>query len=500
MLYDVFISHASEDKEDFVRPLAAMLIEQHLDVWYDELVLRPGDSLRESIDRGLAQSRFGVVVLSPAFFSKNWTNWELNGLVARQTAGEQVVVPVWHGVTKPDVLAFSPPLADVFAPTSEQGIEEVVQSLLRILKPIESQLIVARDYLVKRGVTPPVVTDQWWFDIIEQEGPRLRAPGQNVPTWIFPPPFLTPQTPRERGINIAWAALQVRWSQHTEADRITQLTAPEYVHKLLDQEPGLSEHAGSYPGFLALHAPQLTLPGLEHGFSSAFDALLDVNDANAYRVRPEGPSDQTPEAIASVLYPGPRIRATVGNFESMARGRSKAKQVIPHAERSTTNGRAPLCGELIAWRHPSFGNYNSAELFVSFVGARNILASRMCHSYFQCIVWLLSSASNWMPKKLRRRLIQGSKMYWYGWASEFVAFRTPFGDALRQADQRQLETRKVLYDLKRQVAAALHELHQSPREAKLIAEEFFENGHVDAAVKQGAGALTMVAVSSSLRR
>ena len=67
-LYDVFISHATEDKDDIVRPLAEALINQNLRVWYDEFELRLGDSLRRKIDVGLTQSRFGIVVLSHAFF------------------------------------------------------------------------------------------------------------------------------------------------------------------------------------------------------------------------------------------------------------------------------------------------------------------------------------------------------------------------------------------------------------------------------------------------
>ena len=85
--YDVFISHASEDKENFVRPLATKLINKGLRVWYDELSLSVGDSLRKSIDAGLTKSQYGLVVLSSAFFSKNWTQYELNGLVSREMEG-----------------------------------------------------------------------------------------------------------------------------------------------------------------------------------------------------------------------------------------------------------------------------------------------------------------------------------------------------------------------------------------------------------------------------
>jgi hypothetical protein len=91
--YDVFISHASEDKEAVVRPLAAALGDRGADVWFDELTLRIGDSLREKIDAGIGRSRFGVVVLSSHFFSKGWTKYELDGLVTMSVSGTGGVAP-----------------------------------------------------------------------------------------------------------------------------------------------------------------------------------------------------------------------------------------------------------------------------------------------------------------------------------------------------------------------------------------------------------------------
>ena len=66
MLYDIFISHASEDKNDFVRPLAEALRRHRVEVWYDEFSLKAGDSLRRSIDKGLTKSRYGVGIFSSA--------------------------------------------------------------------------------------------------------------------------------------------------------------------------------------------------------------------------------------------------------------------------------------------------------------------------------------------------------------------------------------------------------------------------------------------------
>lgn len=134
-VHDAFICHASEDKEDFVRPLAEALQAKNFDIWYDDFALMVGDSLRQSIDRGLANSRFGIVVLSSAFFSKNWPQYELNGLVAREMEGRKVVLPVWHKVSKDEVMAFSPPMADkVAVNTAISSLSEVVEQLSEVLK------------------------------------------------------------------------------------------------------------------------------------------------------------------------------------------------------------------------------------------------------------------------------------------------------------------------------------------------------------------------------
>ncbi|HAS12588.1 MAG TPA: hypothetical protein DCS55_19080 [Acidimicrobiaceae bacterium] len=101
LAHDVFISHASEDKQAVARPLADLLIDRDVEVWYDDFTLTVGDSLRRSIDRGLAGSRFGVIILSPDFFRKEWPQAELDGLVAKQRAsGAKVILPIWHRLTR----------------------------------------------------------------------------------------------------------------------------------------------------------------------------------------------------------------------------------------------------------------------------------------------------------------------------------------------------------------------------------------------------------------
>lgn len=133
--YDVFISHASEDKNEVVRPLAHALQKAGLKVWYDEFELRIGDSLRRKIDKGLGNSRFGVVVLSQAFFGKGWPNYELDGLVTLAVSGEQVLLPIWHKVSKQEVIKYSASLADKLARnTAMHTIEEIAAEIADVIR------------------------------------------------------------------------------------------------------------------------------------------------------------------------------------------------------------------------------------------------------------------------------------------------------------------------------------------------------------------------------
>lgn len=132
--YDVFISHASEDKDEFVKPLVEALHTAGYKVWYDEFTLKIGDSLRRSIDDGLKNSRYGIVVFSSAFFAKNWTQYEVDGLVTREMEGHKVILPIWHMVSKNQVQNFSPSLADKKAINSSLStIDEIVAQLAEVL-------------------------------------------------------------------------------------------------------------------------------------------------------------------------------------------------------------------------------------------------------------------------------------------------------------------------------------------------------------------------------
>lgn len=123
MQYDVFMSHASEDKESIARPLAEALEARGLRVWFDNQEILIGDSIRQKIEEGLAQSSYGVVILSKPFISKFWTNFELDGLIER-------VLPIWHEISRQEIANRFPALAGIAAlNTSEYAIPDIARQI-----------------------------------------------------------------------------------------------------------------------------------------------------------------------------------------------------------------------------------------------------------------------------------------------------------------------------------------------------------------------------------
>ena len=132
---DFFISHASEDKDSFVRLLANRLKELDCSVFYDEYTLKVGDSLRRSIEQGLRSAKFGIVVLSRNFFRKQWPAHELDALFTLEIAGRLRILPIWHEVTSKDVMNFSPLLADKVAlNTSNSSLNDIADDLVSLLR------------------------------------------------------------------------------------------------------------------------------------------------------------------------------------------------------------------------------------------------------------------------------------------------------------------------------------------------------------------------------
>lgn len=440
MLYDVFISHSSEDKDSFVRPLAQLLRNHRVEVWYDEFSLRPGDSLRRSIDRGLAKSRYGIVVLSPNFFMKNWTQWELDGLILRQLSGnQQVILPIWHNVDVKDVAAFSPSLADKIAINSNDGLEAVVNKLLEVIRPEGSTLLIARDIVIDYGYEPPVVTDDWWLDVVEVsasndvEGTFQEAMGWG--RWGFPlPPKDT--SPIKRGERLAWAAMQMMWQKHADKFGICQITSPEQVHKFIKSQPGLLEACRRNLIYLLAYAPQLIIPGFGGEFEEDIEAI--------------------------------------------------------YQSQLSREGTHP-CTELFALRHPDFGKWEADWVACEFVQGDAVRFGPPVKYYavIDYIAWLLSIKSSWMPQQIRQFLLVGLKE-WAVWDSDWgykietmgVKLYRDYGALSRSlyrvdSIERFKLTKTAKRDLESRLEISSH-LLGLPESGSALAQIFFDNEFIPA--------------------
>jgi hypothetical protein len=457
MLFDVFICHASEDKDEFVRPLAERLKENHIEVWYDEFSLKVGDSLRRSIDIGLAKSRYGIVVLSKNFFSKQWPQWELDGLVQRQNeAKANLILPIWHNISKKEVLTFSPPLADKVAIRSAKGLNYVVSQLLKTIQPEGSTLLIARDCLLQFGYEPPVVTDDWWLDVVEfsasndMEGTFQEAMGWG--RWGFPLPSKG-EKPVERGERLARAAMQMLWQNKAETLRISQITHPSQVLEFTRSRPGLSEACHAYLSCLAAYAPQLTIRGLGGEFEEEFEAWYQ------YSVTERGKRRRTGDRHGSGL---------------------------------TTNGLHPACDEPVAFRHPTFGGYEPAHIACWFVQGELMGPPVQVYETIDYIVWFLSDQSSWMPKKIHQFLLEGLRNWavWVWFKSipndyDFGFDPNPSTGSLFHALVRAKRfstfklTKKCMTDIKTRFAYTINLLKLN-EPADILAQRFVAAGFIEA--------------------
>ena len=149
MNWDCFVCHATEDKETVARPLVEQLKKRPLRVWFDEDNLDVGDDLLAKIAQGLSQSRFGIVILSPSFFKKTWTNRELNGLFALERGGKKRILPVWHNVDTVQVNQYSSQLANRLGVATVEGIDVVSSKLVQAIEQEIAQLTTTLNSVIR---------------------------------------------------------------------------------------------------------------------------------------------------------------------------------------------------------------------------------------------------------------------------------------------------------------------------------------------------------------
>lgn len=361
MLYDIFICHASEDKDAFVHPLVEALQKENIEVWYDEFVLQPGDSIRRSIDKGLSKSRYGAVVLSKSFFSKNWPQYELDGLVERELSeGRSVLLPIWYGISAEDVRNYSLPLAGRKALSSDIGIGAIVREIYKKIHPQESPLVTARDFLLERGLVPPVITDEYWLDVVEASN-RVPGYGARVPEesswdrWSFPFPPKTRDS-RQWGERLGWTALQLNWVRAADGIPITPLTPPSEVLSFIRSNPGLSDACIECPSLLLEYAPQLSIAGfageLEEFIESEYQEYLEQGERSRYYLK-----------------------------------------------------------EQWALRLPAFGNLEPSSIAYDYFHGGMFGPHVSPYEDADHLFWLLSSYSEWLPREIKLVLTEGMKEY-----------------------------------------------------------------------------------------
>jgi hypothetical protein len=402
MLFDLFICHASEDKDDFVRPLAQALQDEHVEVWFDEFTLTLGDSIRRAIDKGLSQSRFGAVVLSPAFFSKNWPQYELDGLVERElSAGAKVTLPIWHNVTYKDVSSVSPSLADKKAVLSASGLSQVVSEILRVVRPQGSPLIIARDLLIEKGWSPPVVTDPYWLEVVEASN-RVPATGAVIPQdsgwgrWSFPLPERENDS-SSWGDRLAWAAMQLEWTREADRRPITVMTPPEMALGFIETQPGLRETCETFPSLVAEYAPQLTIPG----FGGFLEETFDKEYKKSCRK-----SAQRDRTLPKILFEEKGDKRYFGD-------------TYPS-----------LCEEEWKLRHPTFAGFGPYSIANHYFHADGMFGPDVAlFDDPEHLFWLLSDASLWLPQKIRDVLQMGmcalgNRWMWYEGRDELGEWAT----------------------------------------------------------------------------
>ena len=351
-LYDVFICHASEDKDIVVRPLAELLRSNHIEVWYDEFSLQIGDSIRRAIDKGLRQSRYGIVILSEEFFKKEWPQYELDGLLDKEIAGRRkVILPVWHEVDHAYIEKYSHSLAGRFAANTSSGLADVASQLLRVIKPQASPLIIARDFLIELDVMPPVITDKYWLNVVEASNNML--PFGAVPEseewgrWSFPLPPKS-DNPQQWGERLAWAYMQMNWVKEAEETPITPLTPFKEVHNFISRHPGLLWTCQDFPSLLVEWAPQLVIPGFE-------GALLET---------------------------------------------------IEKAYQASCSKQSP-CEDEFALRHPSFGNISPVSIASAYFHGDMFGPTTSPYEEADHLFWLFSQKSEWLPPRVRECLLKG---------------------------------------------------------------------------------------------
>lgn len=113
-MYDVFISHASADKADYVDELKQSLDKLKVNIFYDSDTLEWGDDWKKKLLEGVEKAEFAIIVISENFFGREWTERELNDFLGRQNRkGQKIILPILHNITMAQLQVQYPAIADI---------------------------------------------------------------------------------------------------------------------------------------------------------------------------------------------------------------------------------------------------------------------------------------------------------------------------------------------------------------------------------------------------
>ncbi len=132
-LRDVFLCHAWDDRKYAAKELYDLLESQGVSVWFSEKDVSLGSSLLREIDKGLAKSRVGVVLVTPSFLNRvkgeGIADKELSALLARD-----LLVPIIHNTTFEDLREVSPLLGSRSGlSTSEEPMQNIAAKLSELV-------------------------------------------------------------------------------------------------------------------------------------------------------------------------------------------------------------------------------------------------------------------------------------------------------------------------------------------------------------------------------
>lgn len=133
--YDVFLSHSSLDKEEYVTELSDKLEEKGLSVFEDVKVFKIGQSQTDMMNFGILNSRFVVVFLSVNFIESGWSEYEFKSFLNREINEKKIIIlPIWHNVAVEEVKIYNPYLVDKYAlNTSKYSLDQIVDSINQVI-------------------------------------------------------------------------------------------------------------------------------------------------------------------------------------------------------------------------------------------------------------------------------------------------------------------------------------------------------------------------------